>query len=185
MPTAPAFRVKYTMQRRDYVALSAAMSKKPAIRTLLEIAAYVAALLLTLPLATGSLEAALTSLRMVLTFRAPLWVYPILGAIPLLLLLHAQIMALLAALIYQRNAIADREMVLDFTSDGIEGGVTDLYSRIGWNAVRKLIETPSHLFIAISRREALIVPRRALPHEDDYRMLLGFIRARAAASLGG
>lgn len=184
MSTTPAFRVKYTMQRRDYVALSTTMSKKPPIRTLVEIAFYVVVVLMTVLVATGSLEAASSGLRTLLTLRAPWWVYPILGVTPLLMLFHAQIMGLIAALIYKRNAIADREMVLDFTSEGIEGGVTDLYSRIGWNAVRKLIETPTHLFVAISRREALIVPRRALPHEDDYRTLLGFIRARAAANLG-
>jgi len=91
-------------------------------------------------------------------------------------------MGLTAALIYRRNAIAEREVTLEFDGAGVQGGTAGLFSRIGWSAVRRVIETPRHLFIAISRREALIVPRRAFRHDDEYRTLAGFVRARIAAS---
>jgi hypothetical protein len=50
--------------------------------------------------------------------------------------------------------------------------------------VIRLIETPTHLFIQISRREALLIPRRAVPNEDTYNNIRGFIRARTGLSTG-
>ena len=78
--------------------------------------------------------------------------------------------------------LTDRDIVLHLTAQGIEGGSADLYSRIGWAAVNRLVETPKHLFIQISPREALIIPRRAVTNEDKYRNILGFIRARTGLS---
>ncbi|HHY50701.1 MAG TPA: YcxB family protein, partial [Alphaproteobacteria bacterium] len=97
---------------------------------------------------------------------------------PALLLLAPWITRLVAAALYRGSALADREVSLHLTADGIEGGATDLYARIGWAAVTRLVETSRHLFILISRREALIIPRRAVPNEDHYSTIRGFIRAR-------
>ena len=55
-------------------------------------------------------------------------------------------------------------------------------ARFGWAAVTRLVETPRHLFIQVSRREALIVPRRAVANEDVYNNLRGFVRARTGLS---
>jgi hypothetical protein len=78
--------------------------------------------------------------------------------------------------------MADRDVVLYLTAEGIEGGSADLYARVGWAAVQRLVETPTHLFLQISRREALLIPRRTVPNEDQYNNIKGFIRARTGLS---
>ena len=185
MPSSAAFRVRYKMQRGDYVALTRTMGRKSPRRTALEIAAYVLAVILAIGLAAGTLEAAGPVLGMIASLRAPWWLYPLLVAGPLLTLLHPHYLGLIAAIVYRRNAIADRDVVLEFSGAAIEGGMTGISSRVGWTAVQSLIETPTHLFITVSRREALIVPRRAFGHDEEFRTLLGFIRARVAASVAG
>lgn len=179
---ASLFHVSYRMERGDYVALTVALGRREPRRILFELTCYVLLLALVALGVAGSLDNLLAALEQVVTLPGALVYVPLLVAGPIILLLTPQIGGLIAALIYRRNAIADKQVTLDLTVEGIEGGATDLYSRIGWAAVRKLVETPTHLFIQISKREALIIPRRAIADEDVYRNILGFIRARTGLS---
>ena len=179
---SPLFTISFRMERGDFVALSMAIARRDPGRTLGLIALYLASLLAVALLGAGSPERLLLSLERALSRPAALLYLSLILAGPALLLAAPSIAALSAAALYRRNAIADRDVTLELTVDGIEGGSTDLYSRIGWAAVQELIETPTHLFIRISRREALLIPRRAVPNEDNYANLVGFIRARTGLS---
>jgi hypothetical protein len=180
---ASLFKVEYRMERGDYMALSAMLTRRPASRVAIELAIYVAALLAIAFITAGfSFDRMLGAIGGLFALPSGfLWV-PLVLAGPVLLLSTPTLTGLIAALIYKRNAIADRDIVLHLTAQGIEGGSSDLYFRIGWAAVNRLVETPKHLFIQISPREALIIPRRAIPNEDTYRNLAGFIRARTGLS---
>jgi hypothetical protein len=181
----PAFRVTYRMQRQDFVALSHALQQRRLPQILIQVILYPGALLGMLALRSGSWEAFMRSLADLTTGAAPFWIYLLMLVGPALALFHPQFLSFRAARGYRRNAIADRDVTLDFTAHGVEGNTTDFESRIGWNGVKRLIETPTHLFVAVSEREALIVPRRAFADDDSYRALLGFSRARFAASVDG
>lgn len=176
------FTVSFRMQRGDFVALSKALARPEPRPTAIRIAVYLALLLVGAWIAAGSPDALLATLAETFAFPTILLYGPLIAAPPLLLLMTPQLAGLVAASIYRRNAIADRDVTLHLTAEGIEGGATDLYSRVGWAAVDRLIETPSHLFIQISRREALLIPRRAVPGDDVYANLKGFIRARTGLS---
>jgi hypothetical protein len=176
------YTVTYMMERRDYVALSRVLTRQKPARVAIELALYFGALLALVAISAGSPERFLGTLVEILTTPALVFYMPLILLGPLLLLATPWITGLIAAAIYRRNAIADREVTLHLTAEGIEGGATDLYSRIGWAAVIRLTETPTHLFIQISRREAIFMPRRAIPNEDHYNNLKGFIRARTGLS---
>jgi hypothetical protein len=176
------FTVRYRMERGDYVALTQALRRQKPGHLAIELAVYFAALIGVGVLVAGSLDNLLFGLQASLRFPQVLLLLLLVFAGPVLALLTPQLLGLIAAAIYRRHYIADREVTLELTVEGIEGGATDLYSRVGWAAVNRLIETPKHLFIQISSREALIIPRRAVPIEDTYRNLLGFIRARTGLS---
>ena len=176
------FTVSFRMQRGDFVALTRALVRLDPRKDTIKIAAYFGALLAINWLTAGSIDALIASLVDTFSFPNVLLYGPLIAAAPLLLLLAPQLASLNAAAIYKRNAIADREVTVHLTAEGIEGGATDLYSRVGWAAVTRLIETPTHLFIQISRREALLIPRRAVPNEDEYNNLKGFVRARTGLS---
>lgn len=170
------------MERADFVAMSAALSRPAPTRLAFEIAGYLAIVALVGLALAGSADAYARILADAFSLPLAFITIPLLLAGPVILSLRPQINGLVAALVYERNASAGRDVVLDLTAEGIEGGAPDLYTQIGWGAVTGLIETPTHLFIRISRREALIIPRRAVPNEDEYRNLRGFIRARTGLS---
>lgn len=175
------YTVTYRMERRDFVALTRVLSRRPAWRVFAELALYFGALLAIAALAGGPHNLMRTLGSFV---TGPLFfVYlPLILVGPLLLLLTPQITGLIAAMAYRRSEMADRDVVLYLTAEGIEGGSADLYARVGWAAVQRLVETPTHLFLQISRREALLVPRRTVPNEDQYNNIKGFIRARTGLS---
>lgn len=177
------YSLGYRMDRSDFVALSKVLTRQKPIRVVLELALYFGALLAIAAVAGGP-QNLLDTLGRFMASPLFLAYLPLILLGPVLLLLTPQITGLIAATVYRRNAMADREITLHLTAEGIEGGATDLYSRVGWGAVLKLVETPTHLFMQISRREALFIPRRAVPNEDQYNNLKGFIRARTGLSTG-
>lgn len=182
---AHLFSIGYRMQRGDYVALTGVLTRRRPERVVAELCLYFGLLLAIVAIAAGSPGRVLPTLDALVRSRD----FPVGLAVvllgPALLLVAPWITRLVAAAIYRRHAMAGREVDLHLTADGIEGGATDLYARIGWAAVTRLVETPRHLFILISRREALIIPRRAVPDEDLYNNIKGFIRARTGLATSG
>lgn len=183
-PPNSLIRLSYRMERRDYVALTVALSRAPLRRLAFEIAGYFAIVAIVGLAIAGSAESYFEVLAGAFSLPQALLTIPLLAAGPVILTVRPEINGFVAALIYRRNAMAERDVTIDLTAEGIEGGAPDLYSEIGWGAVTGLIETPTHLFVRISKREALTIPRRAVPNEDEYRNLRGFIRARTGLSTG-
>jgi hypothetical protein len=180
----PVLRIGYRMQRGDYVALCRALQPKPIRRTLIEIAIFAVMFLALLCAVSGfDWRTFQQGLGALVSLNAPWWVYLILLFGLVLALSHSQWVALVAALNYRRHALADKDVTLSFDGNGVTATSPNLTSEIGWEAFLKLVETPTHAFLAVSRREALIVPRRAFADEDDHLMLMGFIRARLAANI--
>lgn len=177
-PTSSLYRITYRMERRDYVAMTAALAQPASARLAFEIAGYLAIVALAGLAFAGSTTAYARALADAFSLPLALLTVPLVLAGPLLLALRPRIAGLVAALLYKRHAMADRDVTLDLNIEGIGGGASDLYSHIGWGAVTRLIETPSHLFIQISRREAMALPRRAVANDDQWRNIVGFIRAR-------
>jgi hypothetical protein len=179
----PVLRIGYRMQRGDYVALCRALQTKPMRRALIEIALFVAIFLAVLFVTSGfNAQTFVRGLGDLVALSAPWWVYLILFLGPVIALSHTEWVALVAALTYRRYAAADKDVTLSFDGHGVTATSPNLRSQIGWEAFLKLVETPTHAFLVVSRREALIVPRRAFADDDDHRMLMGFIRARLAAN---
>lgn len=171
------YSLGYRMDRSDFVALSKVLTRQKPIRVVLELVLYFGALLAIAAVAGGP-QNLLDTLGRFMTSPLFLAYLPLILLGPVLLLLTPQITGLIAAMVYRRSPIADREVLLHLSAEGIEGGPADLYARVGWAAVQQLVETPTHLFLRISQREALFIPRRAVPHEDQYNNIKGFIRAR-------
>jgi hypothetical protein len=178
-PDFSPFEVTFNMERADHVALCLAMQRKRRFRVFAE---AVGALLIVpaavLVATAGNFSATIEALRDVATLHAPWWIYPLILAVPALVLQQKLLVTVRARRAYHRYAIADREMRHSFETDGLETILTNFESWISWHAIEGIIETSDHLFLAISRREALILPRRAFATDADYRRLLGLVRDR-------
>lgn len=177
-PPKSLFRVSYRMQRSDWVAMTVATTRSPLRRLVYEIAVLLLSIAVLALGVAGSFDGWFRTLANAFSMPMALLTVPLLLAGPVVLALRPQIGGLVAGMLYGHTPLAERDVVLDLTSDGIEGGADAIAAELGWSAVVALIETPEHLFIEVGPGEALIVPRRAVPNEDEYRNLRGFIRAR-------
>lgn len=177
-----ALHLSYHMQRSDYVALTRALVGRSFWRPLLILAGFYATVFCFVMAAVGDAGTPLDVLTVIGTGQAPLWFYPILLIGPVLAFLRPYYLGLIAARLYRRNALADKHLRFTFKSDAIECDTAEIQSRFLWSAVKAIIETPAHAFLMLSRREALIVPRRALPTPEDFEELMSFSRARIVAN---
>lgn len=176
------FRISYRLERGDHVARVIALTHRPLWHTLALAALYYGLLALLVLIQSGSLDSFAAELLRLLTAPTFFEVLPYLLPGLLLLAPASWLTAAIAALAYKRSGAANMEITLDVTADGIEVSLADRASRVSWAAISRLIDTPSHLFIQLSRREALIIPRRAVAGDDRYHNLVGFIRARTGLS---
>ncbi|WP_210258455.1 YcxB family protein [Rhizobium skierniewicense] len=93
----------------------------------------------------------------------PFWFLPL-----LLTVFSGHLAGLMAATVFKTRAAANQEIVVTLSKDGVTARSADINSDISWGGIVKAIETKTHLFLALSKREALILPRRGFPSAGDY-----------------
>src|SRR5690606_22762851 len=177
---ASLFRISYRMERGDFVALTRHVTARRPRLIALGIVVITLWVALLIFIDAGSFEnlpqyLADHLVMPLLIVHLPLY---LLGVV--VILGTPRISAFIANFTYPAYPNADREVVLDLTAQGIEGG--ELYPDIGWAALKRITETPTHLFLEVSHQQTLVIPRRAIDNEDTYRNILGFIRARTGLS---
>lgn len=171
----PLFHLTYVMQRDDFIALTRTMLRRTPQRVALE------ALLLAAIIVGGYFVGAGPNALALPNYPAEF--YPALAAAVVLLLAVLFPMRwlqlwLTARSVYRRNAAAGKTITYDIDDTTIVGGIPGVQTALNWSAVTRLIETPERLFIAISRREALIVPRRAFTDVPAYAAFIAFAKSR-------
>ena len=173
--TETIYHLTYVMQRGDFVALTRALSRRNLLASALLIGG--ASVLGYLIGAGGHFVAPPDSKVFWITVALDI-------AILLVVLFPLRWLYLwfAAAAIYRRNAAADKTMRFDINDDTITGGMPGMSTTLTWANVTRLIETPDRLFVAISRREAMILPRRAFPDAAAYTAFLAFAQGRVAAT---
>jgi hypothetical protein len=179
------FTVSYVMERGDFVALTWALSRLSVARSALRGFLVVVIACGVFIIAGG--EQAVPILVSLVSLTAPVEAYIGLALPAALLVLsiypgRSLYLAAAAAAVYRRNAAAGQRLSFEIGEEEIVGGQPHISSRLAWPAIVRLIETPQHLFLAISRREALILPRRAFADDEAFSALAQFARTRIAAS---
>ena len=177
------FSYSFTMQRSDFLALSRVLARRSFWSPLLLLLFYFAVIAAcVLAGVNGDTDAFAAVVKQIGTGHAPVWIYPLLLLGPLLVLLQPIYRRILAGHAYGRNALADRQLTYRFTSDAIQGGIPEVQARFPWNSIRRIVVTPEHAFLLVSRRDALVLPRRIVETDEDFDTLLAFARARIAAA---
>jgi hypothetical protein len=177
------FTYSFTMERSDFLALNKVLRRRSFMAPVLLLVLYFSVVAIFVLAGVDGDPAAFAEVtRQIATGKAPVWIYPLLALGPLLVLLRPFYLEFLAGQIYRRNVMADRQLTYRFASDAIQGGIPEVQGRFLWSAIKRIIVTPEHAFLTLSRREALIIPRRAVPSDEDFDTLLAFARARIAAA---
>lgn len=107
----------------------------------------------------------------------------ILAGIPLVIVLVAAIdfifMRLIYRLVFQRFALADKEITVTLNDSGIKWSGGGLAGECGWFNVKRVVETKECLFLFISKVEGLVMPRRAVASERAFQELATYVREHA------
>ncbi|WP_416408390.1 YcxB family protein [Agrobacterium rosae] len=107
----------------------------------------------------------------------PFWFLPL-----LLVVFSDQLAGLIAVLVFKTRAAANKEIVVTLSDHGVRARSADINSEISWKGIVKAIETQTHLFLALSKREALILPRRGFASDADYAEGVALVRANLIPS---
>lgn len=172
--------VHFQLTRRDYVDMSIALARRPlwarALRALLGLA--VVFLFGVAGDAAGRNADYLQAFGDVwgdlVGGRTPIPIYAILVAIAALGLFVHRAAGVAALVLYRRVPVADVAHEIRFAEAGLEIVTPLLASTILWPAVTRVIETPRLLLIAISARQAVVVPRRAFDSAETFQAMRAF-----------
>ncbi|WP_186332128.1 YcxB family protein [Bordetella genomosp. 13] len=125
----------------------------------------------------------LPGLRLLATGGFPWSGYAILVGCLLLIWFRAEVLGwLFCAPAYGRTALAGQDVAVELGQDGIWAGNDNVNTRVAWAGVQRIVETPALLLFVISRREGILLPRRAIPSEAARQEALALARARVDAA---
>jgi hypothetical protein len=107
----------------------------------------------------------------------------ILAGIPVVMVLVAVInlvfMRLVYRLIFQRFALADKEITVILDESGIKWSGDGFAGQCIWSKVKRVVENDERLFLFISKVEGLVLPRRAAASDRAFRELAAYVREHA------
>jgi hypothetical protein len=177
--TDTRYEFTYVMQRRDFVALTFAIQQITPWR-------FVATIVLCIIFMTGAYLLG-NGPQAATILERPMEIVVLAGfeVVTLLFLIFPFRWFYLwyaASTVFRRNAAAGKAMRFVIDAAAIVGGMEGISTTVAWPAVTRLIEKPNHLFLAISRREAMILPRRTFANDTERAAFTEFARARFAAT---
>lgn len=165
-------KIEYIYQRRDFVAVTRALIRRPFWITALKLllAALIVGHVFIIDAVVGAdAEFSLAYLNSYFDFL-PLWVFLL-----FIIGFGDGLAGLVAAFVFKKNASANKSIRVELHENGIHASSEDIRSEIGWKSIVKVIETNGYLFLALSKREALALPKRAFSSEADFAEALRFV----------
>lgn len=169
------FAVTFQMTRADYSAMFRAMMGRPWWNRWVLLAGWIALWLAVMLFGARSMEHFRQALAFIVQGKAGWGLY--LGFLMLpLLFFWENIAAYTSGVSFARNELARKPTTVRADADGVHIGIDTISSDVGWSAILKVIETAERLFLTISTRQAVVLPRRAFASEADYAAARDFIR---------
>jgi YcxB-like protein len=88
---------------------------------------------------------------------------------------------LFTRLAYGRLAIAGAEVSLTFEADGVHYKMPSYSGVLSWSGIHRALTMPGHLFLFISKSEAVVLPRRAFPSDGAFGETLQHVQTKIGA----
>lgn len=183
MSPAPRFRARYRFSREDYLALMEAMKPKSrGLRAILAVG-WVLLFVLVIGLSCASWEQFVEAMADLVTMNeVPMIFYLMIGLGLVVIAFLPSLTMLRAMRLYSGYAIADREVEMELSEAGLRISGPGRETRLDWALVQRAIVRKNYLFLALSRREALVLPRRAFASPAEFVGATAYARARIVAS---
>jgi YcxB-like protein len=163
------FAGHYTFTRDDYLAMVHALDQpQQGVRTIL-VTAWISLFVLVIGLMSKNWPEFLQAMRDLVTFNeVPFFIYGLLLAGFVLIALLPNLTLLRAMRLYSGLAIADQQIDVVIDEAGLTTSVPGRHGQLEWSIFRRVVVKPEHLFLTISRREALLLPRRAFATAAEF-----------------
>lgn len=173
-------RISYRYSRSDYIQASLLMAGRPLTRRLLDVGVYFAMMLaaaIAVIVYRGAELALLADVIEVIPWWA--WILILVGA-AFLFVPEYFITLPIAAATFASLSVAGAMIHVSLEDDAIATRTEDpdTHSTISWSAVKAVKENHHGLFVALGKREALLMPRRAFASEADFQATAAFARGR-------
>lgn len=157
-------KVTFRVERGDFVTLSMAVARRPLLFRISSVVATASLMVFAmsiLPAQDPAYSAMLYDFLSGKTEWYPFYVFAVLVAVGLFF--RHRLRGFNAYMGYARMPLADKDMTIELAADQIR--VTAPEAAFDWTvpqlAVRALVETPTHLVVAVGSKEGVPVPRRA------------------------
>jgi hypothetical protein len=174
--------IAYQFSQGDYLALTKAMGPPPwqqILRLLIVWLAMVVVLALVLANRSGNFA---TGLLDFVTFQAkPAIVYPIIEGVLVLIFLAPVFTRISARRLYKTLSSAGQAITGRLDAAGAHTAMQGVQSSLDWSIVQRLILTEDHLFLVFSKREALVIPKRAFQSPAALDEALALVRSKVPA----
>jgi hypothetical protein len=169
----------FRFQRADWVALSTAVARRPLPLRLAIVVAVLSFLVMVMNFVDAGDGSGRTVLAAVLD-GGPTW-YPwyAFGVLLALgLFFRHRIVGFTAAMGFARMPLADKELKVEMGASDVHVASGDFDWRFPWEAVGRVVETPTHLVLATGGREGLPIPRAAFADASAFEKVRAFVLAR-------
>ncbi|MEG6508427.1 YcxB family protein [Methyloligella sp. 2.7D] len=107
---------------------------------------------------------------------------PVLGGIPIIVMIVAVIdfmfFRLIYRLVFRRYALADTPMTVGLDDEGITWRSAEFSGQCIWAKVTGLVQTKQSLFVFLNRAEAIALPRRAMASDQEFDAIAAFAKKR-------
>ncbi len=157
-------KVTFRVERDDFVTLSMAVARRPLPFRIASVVATASLMVFAMSILPSQDPAYSAMLYDALSGKKE-W-YPFYGFVAMVLIglfFRHRLRGFNAYMGYTRMPLADKELTVDLDAERIH--VTSPESEFDWTipkqAVRALVETPTHLIVAVGSKEGLPIPRRA------------------------
>lgn len=179
---APPFLAHYRFSRDDYLALVAAMKPKSYRLRIVLAVAWLSLFVLVIFLSSHDWEQFVGAMRDLATMNEVPTIFYLMIGLGLALIAFLPSLTMLRAMrLYSGYAIADRELDMELDEAGLRISGPGRETRLEWRLVQRAVTSKDYLFLAISRREALVLPARAFASPAAFAAATTYARARIAA----
>lgn len=79
---------------------------------------------------------------------------------------------------FKRRSIANKEITLAFSEEGLQSSVADLEGKASWAAIKRVYSSKAHLILFISKLEGFVIPRRAFQSGEAFDRFVSYARER-------
>ncbi len=171
------FSLTYQMTRADYAAMFRALMGRPWWHRWVMLVGWIALWLAVMLFSSPSMEQFWRAIGYIWEGRAGWGFYAGLLMLPLLFFWE-DLAAFANGVSFAKNEIAKKPTTVRVDHEGVRLSVAEVSSQVGWSAIVKVIETATRLFLVISARQAVVLPRAAFASDAEYAAARAFVLER-------